>query len=159
MPDSFGRRSCGQPLRDLLRSHCGEADRNDLARVGEALRVEHPGRHAESLVRLPLAHEILEGRSGLEPPDEHADDHVISLPSGEGMTPRASYAPGLCREHRMFPAGEGASVDRWTRSHASARSCWRPGWAFLISRPALPPGAAGCAAARLGESWRSFDRL
>src|SRR5690348_4859341 len=101
MPGSFGGRSRGQPLPQLLGSHGDEADRNDLARVGEALRAEHPGRHAESFVGLPLAHEVLEGGSRLEPPDENADDHVISLAArlretrvGPGLVPAASTGLG-----------------------------------------------------------------
>ena len=50
MPDRFGRRGCGQPLRHLFRSHGNEADRDDLARVAEALRVEHYFANAVALV-------------------------------------------------------------------------------------------------------------
>src|SRR5262249_6979532 len=75
----------------FLGSHGDEADRDDVTRVGDALRVEHPGRHAESLVGLPLAYEVLKRGSRLEPPDEHADNHVISMERRYSIDERSDH--------------------------------------------------------------------
>ena len=76
----------GDARLQLIRGERHEANGDHVTWVVQALGVEDPCRHAESLIRLPGEDKVLEGPPLLQAPDEHAHDHGSPL-LRRGMSP------------------------------------------------------------------------